>query len=159
MFRCGGKFVNCNRVEGTYYQEPPASDDPVLPGQADTTTQDDSLIRVYRGDTFCLRVTVLDELGETVDLTNSLIRITFKREQWCENYVFQARSDQGQEITFVNAEEGVFDLLVRYKDTSEWEVGWPYWFDVEITKNPNSEDAFRQTVLKKRIEILQDITV
>ena len=140
-----GNYVNCHRMEGSFYRE-------------DSTRVPVGNLQVYRGDTAKLRIMIKDELGDPVDLTGAFIRFSVKYEEFCEDYVFYAQSDQGTVINVLNAEEGLVEIKIPHTETETWDI-WPYWFDVEVTTNPDTEDAHRQTVIKGRVEIVPDITI
>ncbi len=143
-----GGAGNCFRLDGLVSTGPLSSRD--APG----SRAKDS-IQIYRGDSLKIRMEIKDEFNQPVDISDTLIKVSFKYEEYCLEYKYYLRSDQGQNIEVLNAPEGLFDINIPYTDTEEWGVGWPLWYDVEITW-PDAK--IRKTVKKARIEVLQDIS-
>ena len=144
-----GSFGNCIRLTGA------AGTGPLL-SSSDPGSRTKDSIQVYRGDSLKLRMEIVDEFGESVDLTDAEIRFSMKCEQYCQEYVYSLNTETGgEEIKILNTEEGLFDIYIPYTETENWTVGWPLWYDVEITW---PEAGIRKTVKRARIEVLQDIT-
>ncbi len=135
-----GFFINYERFQG-------------IMSRGDAVNLPISTTQVFRGDSLSLRIQVLDEFQQPQDITDALIRFTMKYEEYCDEAFYSLRSDQGQEITILNAKQGLFDINIPYTATETWDIGWPYWFDVEITVGNK-----RQTIVKSRIEVLPDIS-
>ena len=112
-------------------------------------------LELFRGDTWQFCVTVVDEFGDRVDITDASIIFTMRTDVKCdedtETQVIQISSPSSQ-LVFANPTKGQFVLTILPSQTTDLEL-ITYLFDIQMTK-----DSIVKTIIKRGISLLMDIT-
>jgi len=112
-------------------------------------------IEMYRGDSYDAEITITDENGDAVDLTNAEIIFSAKKNN--SNTVSFSRKNtaaggDATEIEMSDPTNGKFKLHIVPTNTSGLAV-YTYDYDIEITISTKV-----YTVIKDELILLEDVT-
>ena len=106
-------------------------------------------LELFRGDAWIIVVTVVDENGDAVDLSNAIQALfSVKANKDDTAYILEH-----MEGVITSPENGEIKFTIRDNDTDALVPG-DYWYDVEVTFN----DDRIHTVVCDELEIKADIT-
>ena len=103
---------------------------------------DSNVIEVYGGDSAHFLLTVKDDAGDIVDLTNAFISFTVKEHIGDVDYLFRKTTDEPLEIELTAPKAGEAKIKLTGLETEHLDCK-SYLYDVRVVL----EDGFRQTVI------------
>lgn len=110
-----------------------------------------NLKTMVRGDTYKIRVNVVDDLGAPVNIENRSIYFTMKRQLPDADDV--APIQIANQLIGIDSQNGVANIVVPAALTSTLEAT-NYWYDIQLVKD--NEEV--RTILRGRILVEMDVT-
>jgi len=111
------------------------------------------LIRRFRGDTYAETLTVIDSVGDPIDLTGASAAFTVRFHTYDETPVITKSSGEPTEMLVAHPTVGDITVLFDAEDTASLEPG-AYVYDLEVTY----VDGTVQTVAEDAFILDPDVT-